>query len=226
MISSIGFIKVRGSRERVPVGKIVCLGRNYADHAKEMKTEVPAKPVLFLKPPTAIIHDGQVVIPPRLSADLHHEVEMVLLLGRRGKNLEGESALKCIAGFGVGLDMTLRDIQAEAKAKGLPWTIAKGFDTSAPVSDFVPSKDVPDPHNMNIALRVNGQTRQQSNTGNMLFTLTEIISYVSSIFTLEPGDLIFTGTPEGVGRVVPGDRLEAVLQSVATLRVTIAAGNH
>ena len=221
MLSSIGLIRFRGSSERIRAGKIVCLGRNYESHAREMNTDFPTEPLVFLKPSTALIQSGESVIIPKISRDLHHEVEMVLLLGKKGRNVGKGDALRYVSGYGVGLDMTLRDVQAEAKKKGLPWTVAKGFDTSAPVSEFVQAEKVPDPHNLDIMLRVNGQLRQSSNTRNMIFRIGDIIAFTSSIFTLEPGDLIFTGTPDGVGSVVVGDELEAELESVGTLRVSI-----
>jgi 2-keto-4-pentenoate hydratase/2-oxohepta-3-ene-1,7-dioic acid hydratase in catechol pathway len=221
MLTSKGLIRFRGSSELIRVGKILCVGRNYESHAREMNTKVPEEPMVFLKPPTALVQDGESVMIPKISSDLHHEVEMVLLFGKRGRDIGEAEAMKYIAGYGVGLDMTLRDVQAEAKKKGLPWTVAKGFDTSAPVSEFVRAKDVPDPHCLNITLKVNGQLRQSANTRNMIFRIGDIIAFISSIFTLEPGDLIFTGTPEGVGSVVAGDQLEAELETVGKLRVSI-----
>ena len=203
------------------VGKILCLGRNYEEHAREMKAEVPVHPVVFLKPATALVHDGADVVIPEFSRDLHHEVEMVVVIGKTGRNIPAGSSYEHIAGYAVGLDMTLRDIQDQAKKKGLPWSVAKGFDTSAPVSPVVKRELIQDPHSLAISLKVNGQMRQQSNTGKMIFRVHDVISYLSTVFTLEPGDLIFMGTPEGVGRVVPGDKLEADLEKVGTLRVGI-----
>jgi 2-keto-4-pentenoate hydratase/2-oxohepta-3-ene-1,7-dioic acid hydratase in catechol pathway len=214
-------VRFVGSDERIRVEKIFCLGRNYAAHAKEMSAEVGSAPVIFLKPPSALVENGATVLIPPVGRELHHEVEMVVLIGRSGKNIPQASGYEYVAGYAVGMDMTLRDVQAEAKKSGLPWTVAKGFDTSAPVSAFVAKSRVSDPHNLNIALRVNGQVRQQSNTGHMIFRTDAIIAYLSTVFTLERGDLIFTGTPEGVGPAVPGDVLEAELESVGSLRVTI-----
>ena len=216
---------LRDSNEAIPVGKILCLGRNYAEHAREMDAEIPERPLVFLKPSTALIQDGEQIAIPSISKDVHHEVELVVLIGKGGKDIPRESAYHHVAGYGVGLDMTLRDIQAEAKKMGLPWSVAKGFDTSAPVSHFVQKASVPDPHSLTLSLKVNGRIRQKSTTARMIFRIDEIISYVSSLFTLERGDLIFTGTPEGVGPVTSGDMLEAELESVGTLRVgVICAG--
>lgn len=218
----MALVKFRDSEKTISVGKIFCIGRNYAAHANEMNAETPEAPVIFLKPSTAILHnDGNVVIPS-ISKELHHEVEMVIVIGKDGKKISREDALNYVAGYAVGLDMTLRDVQAEAKKKGLPWSVAKGFDTSAPISKIVEKEKIRDPHDLDIALMVNGTLRQHSNTSNMIYRIEYMISYISSIFTLEAGDLIFTGTPEGVGEVVSGDRLEAELESVGTLRVSIA----
>jgi 2-keto-4-pentenoate hydratase/2-oxohepta-3-ene-1,7-dioic acid hydratase in catechol pathway len=204
-----------GSDEVLEVRKIFCIGRNYAEHAKEMNAAVPEAPIFFLKPTTAIIGNGGVIIKPAISNDLHHEVEMTVLIGRGGKDIQKTEALGCIAGYGIGLDMTLRDVQSEAKKKGLPWTLAKGFDTSAPLSPFVPATQIQDPHNLGVRLDVNGATRQLSNTKNFIFRIEELISYISRFFTFERGDIIFTGTPDGVAQTGAGDRLEAQLLSPA-----------
>jgi 5-carboxymethyl-2-hydroxymuconate isomerase len=204
-------VSIQGSPEKIPVGKIVCVGRNYAEHAKEMKSDIPESPVIFLKPPTAIIANGGRVLIPPISKDVHHEVEMTVLIGEGGKNIPKDRALKHVAGYGIGLDMTLRDVQAEAKKKSLPWTLSKGFDTSAPLSEFVPASSIGDPHNLNIALSVNGSVRQQSNTRHFIFQVDHLIAFISQIILLERGDVLYTGTPEGVAQVVSGDKLEARL---------------
>ncbi len=204
------------------VGKLLCLGRNYPEHAREMRDELPERPIVFLKPATAIIHSGDKVILPPLSKDVQHEVELVVLIGKQGKAIPKSSAFDHVGGYAVGLDMTMRDVQAEAKSKGLPWTVAKGFDTSAPVSDIIGKDRIPDPHNLSLTLKVNGVVRQHASTSSMLFRIDDVIAFLSEIFTLEAGDLIFTGTPEGVGRVQRGDILEAQLGSFATLRVGVA----
>ena len=218
---SMALVEFRGSEKKTLVGKIFCLGRNYAAHAKEMNTETPEAPIIFLKQSTAILHEGGEVVAPTFSKEVHHEVEMVVLIGREGRNISRERALDFVRGYAVGLDMTLRDIQADAKKRGLPWSVAKGFDTSAPISKFVDKEKVREPYNLDISLKINGRLRQHSNTRNMIFTIEEMIEYISSIFTLEAGDLIFTGTPEGVGEVASGDRLEAELESVGTLHVSM-----
>ena len=202
---------LRGTDKFYTVGKIICLGQNYAEHAKEMKFEVPVAPVFFFKPPSAIIYGGGQIVLPEISNDVHHEVEMTILIGEKGTNIHRSAALKHIAGYGIGLDMTMRDVQLEAKKKGLPWALAKGFDTSAPVSEFIPSETVGDPSLLNVQLFVNGKLRQSSSTRKFVFAVDKIISYISQFITFEPGDIIFTGTPEGVSRVDHGDKLEALL---------------
>lgn len=214
-------VEFRNSPKTLRVGKIFCLGRNYAAHAREMNAETPESPVVFLKPATALLGNGGAIVIPSLSHELHHEVEMVVAIGMGGKQIPRLNAMQHVAGYAVGLDMTLRDVQAEAKKKGLPWTVAKGFDTSAPVSLFAERDEVPNPHALALSLTVNGTLRQRSNTSHMMFRIEEIIAFLSSVFTLEEGDLIFTGTPEGVGEVTSGDILEAELESAGTLRVSV-----
>jgi 2-keto-4-pentenoate hydratase/2-oxohepta-3-ene-1,7-dioic acid hydratase in catechol pathway len=214
-------VSFKDSGRAVTVGKILCLGRNYPEHAKEMKAELPSTPVVFLKPATAIVPSGGSVVFPSFSRDMHHEIELVVLVGATGRDIPKDRAKNHIAGYGVGLDMTLRDVQSEAKRKGLPWSVAKGFDTSAPVSLFVGRDAVPDPHNLVLTLRVNGEVRQQASTSGMVFRIEDIIAYLSSVFTLEEGDLIFTGTPEGVGPVHRGDHLVAELGSLVSLAVQV-----
>lgn len=217
----MGTIYISGSDTPLTVSKIVCVGRNYAEHASEMKAEVPTEPVLFLKPPSAIVRSGENIVHPAFSKDMHHEVEMVVAIGRRAKNVPVSGALDVVAGYGVGLDMTLRDVQSLAKKKGLPWSVAKGFDTSAPVSDFVPASKLGPRPTFDIECRVNGVVRQRGSTAAMIFDVASLISHISSIFTLEAGDLIFTGTPGGVAAVRPGDLIEAQLSGYAAIRHTV-----
>lgn len=216
-------VKFSGTGKELPVGKILCLGRNYVEHATEMAAAVPVEPVVFLKPASAIIYDGEEILIPSFSRDVHHEVEMVVVIGKEARHIGTPSAMDHVAGYAVGLDMTLRDIQTAAKKAGLPWTVAKGFDTSAPVSSIMERDAISDPHNLTLSLCVNGATRQKGSTGNMIFRIDTVISYLSSIFTLYPGDLIFTGTPAGVARVVGGDILEADLENVGTLNVRVSS---
>ena len=217
------FVTMRGSGERVRVGKILAVGRNYAEHKAEMGVADEAPPVLFFKPPTAIVHDGGAVrIPPGLGA-VHHEVEVVAVIGKPGKHIAARDAMDHVLGFAVGLDMTLRDLQNEAKKKGDPWDLAKGFDTSAPVSLVVPAGDVDLEKGPLLSLDVNGVRKQQARTTAMIRPVAALIALASELVTLEHGDLLFTGTPAGVGPVVPGDVLLASLESVATLKVRVEA---
>lgn len=191
-----------------------------------MKTEIPSSPVFFLKPPSAILADGGTVVIPPISREMHHEVELTVLIGNGGHDIPPPSALAHVAGYGIGLDMTLRDVQSEAKNRGLPWTLAKGFDTSAPLSEFAPASSVGKPHNLTLKLSVNGAVRQQSSTDDMIFSVEELISFVSRFITLDRGDVIYTGTPQGVGSVQHGDQLEAELLNarnnlIATLKVQV-----
>ncbi len=206
-------------------GKMLCIGRNYAAHAAEMKSAVPSEPMVFLKPSTALVGDGGQVILPAQSKDVHHEVELVVVLGKQGKNIPEAEALSYVIAYAVGLDMTARDIQGRAKAKGHPWSVAKGFDTFAPLGRCIPAHDVPDPQALTITLHVNGEERQHGSTADMIFPVAELIAYASRIFTLMPGDLIYTGTPQGVGPVQPGDVLTARVADWPELTVTVGAGS-
>lgn len=187
--------------------KIICIGRNYAEHAREMKSDVPSEPVFFMKPDTALLRDGEPFYYPEFTKDVHHEIEIVLKISRAGKHIEERFADKYFEEIGLGIDFTARDIQAACKEKGLPWEKAKAFDQSAPLGSFFPKSDFPDPGNIEFYLEVNGETRQKGNTRDLIFSFEKIISYVSRFVTLKTGDLIFTGTPEGVGPVKMGDRL-------------------
>lgn len=192
--------------------KIVAIGRNYAEHIAELKNEVPDEPVIFFKPDTAILRKNEPFYYPDYSQDIHHEIELILRISREGKNVEKKFAHKYYDAIGLGVDFTARDLQAKAKAKGLPWTLAKGFNGSAPVSDWLPISDFQDLTNINFRLDVNAQTKQQGNSGMMLNTFDDIIAYISRFITLKQGDIIFTGTPEGVGPVQIGDRLEGYVE--------------
>ena len=192
--------------------KIIAIGRNYAEHAKEMKSEVPTEPVFFMKPETCLIRKNRPFFYPDFSQDIHHEVELVLRMNRVGKNIATRFAHKYYDEIGIGIDFTARDVQAELKKKGLPWEKAKAFDGAAPLSDtFLPKDTFKNLGNISFHLDVNDRTVQKGNTKDLLFTFDELISYVSRFVTLKKGDLIFTGTPEGVGPVQKGDRLQAYL---------------
>jgi fumarylpyruvate hydrolase len=211
-------IPVAGRAERFPVRRVFCIGRNYADHAKEMGASVDkANPMFFTKPADALVTDGADVPYPSVTNDLHHEVEMVVALGSGGSDLTLEQAAATVWGYGVGLDLTRRDLQAQAKAKGSPWDVAKAFDHSAPVSALVPASEVTPTAATRISLEINGETRQSATLGDMVLDVPEILSALSKLFELKAGDIIYTGTPAGVSALLRGDRFRATLEGVATL---------
>ena len=211
-------IPVLGQTARFPVRRIFCIGRNYADHAREMGASVDkANPMFFTKPADAIVTDGADVPYPSATSDLHHEVEMVVALGAGGSDLSVEQAGKLVWGYGVGLDLTRRDLQAQAKAKGAPWDVAKGFDHSAPVSALVPASEVTPTASTRIALEINGELRQEATLGDMVLDVPEILSALSKLFELKAGDIVYTGTPAGVSALERGDSFRATLDGVATL---------
>lgn len=192
--------------------KIIAIGRNYAEHAKELNNPVPTTPVIFMKPDTALLKDNKPFYHPDFSQDVHHEIELVLKVSKEGKHISEKFAADYFEEIGLGIDFTARDIQARHKEKGLPWELAKGFDHSAPISNFFPKSQFANLYNLNLKLDVNGQTRQDGNTKDLLFSFEKLIAFVSQYITLKKGDLIFTGTPEGVAAVKPGDRLEGYLE--------------
>lgn len=215
-------VAVKETGRQFTVGKILCIGRNYAEHIKELGNETPEAPVIFMKPATALIGDGESVVIPSYSNDCHHEAELALLIGREGKNIPEAEALSFIAGYGVAIDLTLRDVQAELKKKGLPWEIAKAFDTSCPLSTFTSAEVVESPQNLSIKLTVNGDVRQDGSTSMMIHSISKIISHMSTIFTLEEGDVILTGTPAGVGPIRSGDTVTASISGVGSITVTVS----
>jgi acylpyruvate hydrolase len=192
--------------------KIIAIGRNYAEHAKELNNPVPGVPVIFMKPDTALLKDNKPFYHPDFSEDIHHEIEIVLKISKEGKHVNEKFAQNYFDEIALGVDFTARDIQSKHKEKGLPWELAKSFDNSAPVSHFLPKAQFADLRNLNFRLDVNGQTRQAGNTSNMLFSFEYIIAFVSKYITLKKGDLIFTGTPQGVAKINVGDRLQGYLE--------------
>jgi 5-carboxymethyl-2-hydroxymuconate isomerase len=209
-------LSVFQSDELFRVNKIFCIGKNYTEHVKEMHSDIPDVPVVFMKPATAVIFSGEMIVIPSISTEAHHEVELVVAIGKEGKNISETEAEEYIFGYAVGLDMTLRDVQSEAKKKGLPWTLAKGFDTSAPVSSIVP-KQYFFQHPIEFFCAVNGIEKQRGKSSDMIFSPCALISYLSKFFTLEVGDLIFTGTPSGVNAVRDGDVIKAELVGFTAL---------
>ncbi len=202
--------------------KIICVGRNYADHIAELQNETPSDPVIFMKPETALVQRGQPFFVPDFSRDVHHELELVLRVCKNGRHIDEEFAPTYYDAIGLGIDFTARDLQSELKQKGLPWELAKAFDGSAPISPvFRPVSELGDVRNLNFRLEVNGQVRQRGNSGLLLHPFARIISFVSQFITLKQGDLIFTGTPAGVGPVVPGDELRGFLDDELLLSVPV-----
>ncbi|GAB2629959.1 fumarylacetoacetate hydrolase family protein [Belliella aquatica] len=192
--------------------KIIAIGRNYAEHIEELNNERPSAPVVFMKPDTAVLKNNMPFFHPDFSQNIHHEVELVLKINKEGKYIKKKFAHRYFDEIGIGIDFTARDLQDQCKSKGLPWEIAKGFNGSAPVGQFLSVSEFKDFNDINFHLLINGEQRQKGNTSMMLFDFGVIIEYVSQFFTLKKGDLIFTGTPAGVGKVNIGDRLEAFIE--------------
>lgn len=217
-------LSILGSDARFPIHRIYCIGRNYADHAREMGAATASRtnPVFFMKPADAAVAGGSEVPYPPATCELHHEVEMVVGLSGGGRDIAPDRALDCVFGYGVGLDLTRRDLQAAMKAKGLPWDVAKGFDGSAPVSALRAAAEIGQPTRARLSLSVNGEVRQDADIADMIFAVPEIIAELSKLFELKAGDLIFTGTPAGVGPLQRGDTFRASLQDIAELEGRIA----
>ena len=204
------------------VQNIFCIGRNYIEHIKELNNKNPSSPVVFIKPTSSICYDGGNLILPAQSNHVDHEVEIVVAIGVSGKNIPESSALDYITHIGIGLDFTARDLQNIAKENSLPWSVAKGFDTFAAISTFIPfNGNASELNNLSFQLEVNGEIRQRGDSKNMIFSIPAIIAYLSSIFTLSEGDLIFTGTPQGVGIVREGDVLKARMTNGPTLTLGV-----
>ena len=201
--------------------KIICIGRNYANHIAELQNERPDEPVIFLKPDSAVLPDKAPFVIPDFSSDIHHEIEVIVKINKLGKYIDPKFAHKYYDEIGLGIDFTARDVQNKLKEKGLPWEKAKAFDGSAIIGDFLPKNEFSSTENITFELTNNGQTVQKGNTANMLWKIDEIIAYVSQFFTLKKGDIIFTGTPEGVAKVAPNDTLEGFIENKKVLRLQI-----
>ena len=214
-------LEIKNSEQKITIGKVVCVGRNYAAHAKEMGNEVPDFPILFLKTATCLIPSRGEVVHPDYSSNLHHEIELVLIIGNKIKNATEEVAENAIFGYAVGLDMTLRDLQNESRKRGEPWTLAKVFDTSGVISPVILKSEYHLGENEKIFLSVNGEVKQSSSLDKMLFGAVATVQHISQKMTLEKGDIIFTGTPDGVGRVMPGDKLTGGIENIGEIEAII-----
>lgn len=201
--------------------KIICIGRNYIEHANELNNPVPEKPVFFMKPETALLQKNNPFFYPEFSSDVHYETELIIKINRNGKHIEEKFANRYYSEIGVGIDFTARDVQSECKKKGLPWEIAKAFDQAAPVGKFIPLSNLPNLDNIQFSLKINGETRQQGSSADMIFSFDAIIAYVSKFVSLKTGDLIFTGTPKGVGPVKINDHFEVFLENTKLLEFNV-----
>ena len=201
--------------------KIIAIGRNYVDHAKELNNPVPAEPVVFMMPETSLIRKNQPFFYPDFSKDVHYEVELVLKINRLGKNIDEKFSHRYYEEIGIGIDFTARDVQAQLKQKGLPWEKAKCFDGASPLGEFVSVDKLPDVKNINFSLEKNREQVQIGNTKDMIFSFDQLIAHVSKYFTLKIGDLIFTGTPAGVGPVAIGDELVAKIEGQELLKTQV-----
>jgi len=201
--------------------KIICIGRNYVEHAKELNNPLPEVPIFFLKPETALLQKNQPFFYPEFSKEIHYETEVVLKIKKVGKHIEEKFAHTYFDEIGLGIDLTARDLQSICKKKGLPWEIAKGFDGSAPLGKFIDKSRLSDINNLKFSLKVNGEIRQDGNTKDMIFSFDKIIAYVSQFLSLKIGDLIFTGTPEGVGPIKIDDHFEAFIGDEKMLDIMI-----
>ncbi|MBU4484269.1 fumarylacetoacetate hydrolase family protein [bacterium] len=213
-------IQYRNSFIDLKPTKILAVARNYHEHAKEMGGAAPTEPKFFLKPPSSIIGNKGTIILPQQSKRVDHEVELAVVISQKCSKVSSQDALNFIMGYSIIIDVTARDLQNEAKKSGMPWTISKGFDTFTPIGPKIISANEIDPSNLNIWLKINGEFKQRGNTKDMIFSIDELISYISSIMTLEPMDIIATGTPEGVGPIAKGDLIEAGIDGIGALTLT------
>jgi len=203
------------------LGKVVCVGRNYAEHAKELNNPIPSSPILFIKPATTVTPLSDVVVLPEGKGDTHYEVELAILVGEKLTRASVNDIESAIAGYGLALDLTLRDLQGELKAKGHPWEVAKSFDGACPLSTFVRPDAIRDSSNIEFTLKINGELRQHGHTNEMIMAVAPLIAFISQHFTLMPGDVVLTGTPAGVGVLPSGSKIEADLESVLHIETTV-----
>lgn len=212
---------INQSKKGPQIGKLICLAQTYRKHAEEMHSKPAPQPIIFLKPASAVIHSNEAILLPPMGVCFHHEVEFGVVIGKTAKHITKATALEYVLGYTICLDITARDIQSEAKKNGLPWTIAKGFDTFAPIGPIIPKKNIPDPNSMSFSLKRNENVVQCGNTKDLLWSIEELLAYISTIMTLDPGDIILTGTPEGVGEIQRGDILEVTLDGFYVMKVYV-----
>jgi fumarylpyruvate hydrolase len=217
----VSSVAIQGSDKRFPVRRIYCVGRNYAEHVREMGADERQPPFFFQKPTDAVVADGAAVAYPPATADFQYEIELVLAIGKGGANIAVEDAASHVFGIAAGIDLTRRDVQIEARKTGRPWEIGKSFDSSAPIGSIVPIKDGALPRKGAMSLRVNGEVRQKGDVIEMIWNPAEIVSNLSKQYVLVAGDIIFTGTPAGVGPIVPGDEVVGDVEGVGTIRITV-----
>lgn len=206
---------LHGERIDLPIGKVVCIARNYVDHIRELDNPMPEEPILFIKPATSLVPLQQSIRIPAHRGACHHEVELAVLIGTQLTHASVQAAQQAIIGYGIALDLTLREVQNKLKQQGHPWEIAKAFDAACPISPFLKPEEVAEPQALELSLEINAQLRQQGNTRCMINGIFALLSYISQHFTLQPGDIVLTGTPAGVGALNPGDRLVLKLGSVS-----------
>ena len=212
---------ISGVQSDLTIGKVVCVGRNYAEHAKELNNPIPSQPILFIKPASSVVDMAQALTIPQDQGSVHHELEIALLIGETLTNADEAQAEKAIKGVGLALDLTLRDVQAKLKEKGHPWERAKAFDGACPLSDFISATEISDWKNIPLQLIRNGEMQQDGNSADMLFPILPLLAHISQSFTLNPGDVVLTGTPAGVGPLVSGDQLEARMADLIQLKTAV-----
>lgn len=216
---------LEGKLFKAPLGKFVCVGRNYAAHAQELNNPIPSAPILFIKPTDAAVPMTPSFSVPVTRGEVHHELEIAILIGERLSNANEEDVMAAISGVGLGLDLTLRTVQDGLKTKGHPWEVAKAFDGACPITPFIDASKVRDWRNINLTLLRNGQVQQKGNSADMLFSIIPLIAHISTIFSLNPGDVIMTGTPAGVGPLEPGDQLELQLEDWLIVQTQVNASS-
>ncbi len=215
-------VKMKGQAGPIRVGKIICMGRNYVAHIEELNNQPPGAPMFFIKPTTALAPLEQPIRIPSYSQKARHELELALIMGKPLFQAKPEDVYPAVAGYAVSIDVTLQDVQDKLKEKGHPWEIAKGFDGSCPISEFVPASEVSDPQDLMITMRVNGEPRHNDSTALMIYKIPEIVAAASQYFTLEAGDIVLTGTPAGVGSLLPGDKLEMEIAQIGKYTSSVA----